>query len=270
MKTIAIVSTVGGAGRTMLTAELAGLLAARGHAVLALECDPRNVLALHFGLREPARAGLVSYLRGAHDDTANAALQSDDNVLLVPWGGATDDANDTNGINDAGTTDATDTADATVHARLHAEPGWLRALLARVELPAETVALIDTPTWPCVETRQAIAAADLTLAVLPPAPGTCATLPRFREVLGEKPCIYVANAVIPARRLHLDVIALLRATLGSAMLPYQIHADAGVPEALARGENFCKSTPGSQAAHDLNGIASWLSRWAGGTEEAPQ
>lgn len=65
MKTVAIVSPVGGAGRTTLTAELASLMSARGHRTLAVECDPRNVLAMHFGLREPARAGLASYLNGA-------------------------------------------------------------------------------------------------------------------------------------------------------------------------------------------------------------
>lgn len=249
MKTVALVSTVGGAGRTTLTAALTGLLAGRRHAALAVECDPRNVLALHFGLREPARAGLMSYLRRA--DTSDAALRSDDDVLFVPWGSAADDAK----------------ADAGAHlSRFVAEPDWLRELLARVELPPDAIALVDTPTWPSIETSQAIAAADLVLAVLPPSPAACATLPRFRDALAGKPCVYVANAVMPARELHLDVVAMLRATLGDAMLPYQIHADAGMPEALARSENFCMSAPGSRAAHDLHGIAAWLSRWAAGTE----
>ncbi|PXW28419.1 cellulose biosynthesis protein BcsQ [Paraburkholderia caballeronis] len=262
MKTVAVVSTVGGAGRTTLTAALAGLLVGRKHAALAVECDPRNVLALHFGLREPARAGLVSYLHGA--DTTDAALQSDDDVLVVPWGGA-------NGIGDAGAAstapDAPGAPNGVESTRLAADPAWLRGLLARVELPPDAIALIDTPTWPSIETSQAIDAADLVLAVLPPAPAICATLPRFRAALAGKPCAYVANAVMPARELHIDVLALLRATLGNAMLPYQIHADAGVPEALARSENFCASAPGSRTAHDLHGLAAWLSRWANGAEE---
>lgn len=241
MNPIAIVSPVGGAGRTTLTAELASLLIARGHPALAVECDPRNVLALHFGLLEPARAGLVSWLLGA--GSANAALKSDDNVLLVPWGGDDDAA-------------------AGAHlARLLADPGWLGAFLAKVDLPPDAVALIDTPTWPSVETSQAIAAARLVLAVLPPSPTACAVLPRFLDGLAGKPCVYVVNGVMPARPLHVDIIALLRATLGEALLPYQIHADAGLLEALGHGENFCASTPGSRTAHDLQGLASWLSRW---------
>ena len=48
------------AKKRQLTAELAALLAWRKHAVLALECDPRNVLGFHFGLRDiPAAYGAM-------------------------------------------------------------------------------------------------------------------------------------------------------------------------------------------------------------------
>jgi hypothetical protein len=57
------------------------------------------------------------------------------------------------------------------------------------------------------------------------------------------------------------MLVLLRDTLGSALSSYRIHADAGIPEALARDENFCRSAPHSQAAHDMQGLASWLSQW---------
>jgi cellulose synthase operon protein YhjQ len=250
MKTIALVSAVGGAGRTTFTAILAGLLAARGHPALAVECDPRNLLALHFGQAESAREGLAAYLLAAAGERMGAALRSDDEVLFVPWGEAGDTA----------------PAAAAIDARLHAEPDWLRGLLARVDLPGNALALVDTPAWPSAHAAQAIAAADLVLVLLPPSPAACATLPRLRAALAGHPgdCAYVANAVLPARPLHTDILALLRRTLGTAMLPYQVHADAGVPEALARGENFCLGEPDSQAAHDLQGLASWLSRWAAG------
>jgi cellulose synthase operon protein YhjQ len=250
MKTIAIVSAVGGAGRTTLTAALAGLLAAREHVALAVECDPANVLALHFGLRESAREGLVTHLTNAPDaDDAwsRAALESDDGVLVLPWGSLASVAPD----DDAST-------------ELDARPGWLRDLLARVDLPAQTIALIDAGTWPSAHARQAIAAADLVMGVLTPCASACATLPRLAAALdrAQKRGVFVANGVAPARQLHLDLVALLRARLGAAMLPYLVHADTGVPAALAAGENFCLSAPSSQAAHDLNGIASWLSHWS--------
>ncbi|TDG04408.1 cellulose synthase operon protein YhjQ [Paraburkholderia guartelaensis] len=263
MKTIAIVSSVGGAGRTTLTAALAGLLAAREHVALAAECDPRNVLALHFGLRESAREGLVTHLAGgpgADDAWSRAALQSDDGVLVLPWGSLADGHA------------SGDPRDDDASALLDARPGWLRELLARVDLPAHTIALVDAGTWPSAHARQAIDAADLVLGVLTPCATACATLPRLIAALvrAQKRSVFVANAVVPARQLHMDVVALLRARLGAAMLPYLVHADTGVPAALAAGENFCLSAPSSQAAHDLHGIASWLSHWSSGASlDAP-
>ncbi|WP_321843378.1 cellulose biosynthesis protein BcsQ [Paraburkholderia bannensis] len=259
MKTVAIVSAVGGAGRTTLAASLAGLLAARSHTALAIECDPRNVLALHFGLRESAREGLVTQLydpNPASDVWARAALQSDDGVLVLPWGSVTAEGEPT--------THSSDDGDG--GARLDANRRWLRELLARVDLPSNTLALIDAAPWPSAHARQAIEAADIVLGVLTPDAAACATLPRFTEALvrAGKRTAFVANAVVPARQLHTDLIAMLRARLGTAMLPYLVHADTGVPNAFAAGANFCRSAPGSQAAHDLNGIASWISHWATG------
>ncbi|QNK00926.1 cellulose biosynthesis protein BcsQ [Dyella telluris] len=252
MKTIAVVSSVGGAGRTMLTVSLAGLLMARKHPALAVECDPRNVLTFYCGSRAPARQGLVSQLLSSTDDWSDAALQTEDGVLWLPWGGARGDGRGPEA-----------TSAAAIATALHEHPTWLRDLLAQVDLPGHGVALVDTPTWPSVHASQAIAAADLVLVVLPPQPLACATLPRLRSELKTlgKEAVYVANALSPASQLHTDIIALLRDTLGKELSVYRVHADAGIPEALARNESFVQSAPHSQAAHDMQGLASWLSNW---------
>ncbi len=250
MTTVAIVSTTGGAGRSTLTAELASLLASREHSVLALECDPRNVLGFHFGQREVAVDGLSRYLDNAAPGAwARAGQRSDDGVLFVPWGqGSTDGA----------------------HA--HAAPDWLARLVAQVDLPARGVTLIDSAPWPSPHASQAVAAADLVLVLVPAQPETCLTLKRLVDTLATegKSVRYVATRLQPARQLHVDIVALLQATLGEAMLPYHVHEDIGVAEALARSEAFCRSTPHSQAAHDLNGLASWLSAWLDSTQPGPR
>jgi cellulose synthase operon protein YhjQ len=252
MRTIAILSSVGGAGRTMLTASLAGLLMARQHAVLAVECDPSNVLALYCGLHDPAREGLASYALASADSVAEAALQSEDGVLWLPWGGAGHDRGGTS-AQQAGM----------IAASLHGRPSWLRDMLARVDLPIHGIVLVDAATWPSAYAAQAIEAADLVLVVVPPQPLACATLPRLRAELKaqSKPSLYVANAVSPAVQLHTDILVLLRHTLGPELSAYRIHADTGIPEALARNQNFHLSAPHSQAAHDMQGLASWLSSW---------
>lgn len=249
MKTIAIVAPVGGAGRSTMTAALASLLAGRGHAVLAVECDPRNLLGLHFGLRESVARGLIdAALRPSPSAWAAAGLRSDDDVLLVPWGQVGDDEVD---------------AETVATRCLLERPHWLRTLLAQVDLPDDGAVLIDTPAWPAPHAAQALAAADLALVLAPPEPEVCATLPRMQDALERSGLPYrvVATRVQPARQLHGDVLALLRTRLRERLLPYQVHLDHGLPEALARGENFCRTMPHSQAAHDLHGIAAWLSQW---------
>lgn len=242
MKTVAIVSTVGGAGRTTVTTELATLLAWHGHPALALECDPRGVLGFHFGLRAPAALGLCNA-----PSWNQAGQRSDDGVLFVPWGDPGDVV-----------------AQALMAERMQREPHWLRGLLAQVDLPANAVALIDTAAWPSPHARQAIAAADLVLVLVPPLPQACATLPALRAALRDTgvAVAFVVTRLHPARQLHTDISVLLRATLDGQLLPYEVHEDAAVPEAFARGESFCRSTPYSQAAHDLQGLASWVSGWS--------
>ncbi|WP_019451845.1 cellulose biosynthesis protein BcsQ [Cupriavidus sp. BIS7] len=265
MKTVAIVSTSGGAGRTTLTAELASLLAARKHPALALECDPRNVLGFHFGMREIPDDGLGAYLDAATAAAwARAGQRSDDDVLFVPWGSRAGPA--------PANAAAIAAAIAVANAAAIASPDWLRRLLAQVDMPAHGVALIDSTPWPSPYANQAISAADLVLVLAPAQPETCLTMQRLVDALAAhgKTVRYVATRLQPARQLHVDIVALLQAMLGEAMLPYHIHEDSSVGEALARSESFCRSTPHSQAAHDMNGLASWLSAWIDGAAQEPR
>ncbi|GJG96321.1 cellulose biosynthesis protein BcsQ [Cupriavidus pauculus] len=239
--TIAIVSTTGGAGRSTLTAELASLLAWRKHAVLALECDPRNVLGFHFGLRDIPADGIGAHLHDASPSAwAASGQRSDDGVLFVPWG---------------------DSAELGAIERLPAN--WLARQIEQVDLSRHGAVLIDTAPWPSAYANQAIDAADLVLVLMPTQPETCLTIRRLTDSLATrgKTARYLATRLQPARQLDVDIVAMLQAMLGNAMLPYHVHEDSSVPQALARSECFSRSTPHSQAAHDLNGLASWLSAW---------
>ncbi|AGK50597.1 cellulose synthase operon protein YhjQ [Burkholderia thailandensis MSMB121] len=249
MKTIAIVSTTGGAGRTMLTAALAALLARGGRPVVALDFDPQNLLGVQLGLDAFAPAGVARALAGAGGAWHAHTWRSADGVLFVPYGHV-------------------DSAQALAcDARLAADPEWLARSLADVALPAEGVTLIDTARFPSQQAAHALRCADLALCVVPPDPAACATaaarLPELRAASAGVLRI-VVNRLNPARDMQRDVLAMLRAAAGpGVVLEQRVHLDAALPEALARGTWFFDDAPHSQASHDLHGVASWVDAWLG-------
>ncbi|AOL03613.1 MULTISPECIES: cellulose biosynthesis protein BcsQ [Burkholderia] len=246
MKTIAITSTTGGAGRTTLTAALAVLLARRGRPVVAIEFDAQNLMGATLGLDSLAEHGLAQSVLGGGEPWHAHTWRNADGVLFVPYGQ----------VDAAGA--------AACDARLAADPAWLSRSLDEIGLPADGVVLIDTARYPSTQAEQAIRRADLTLVVVPPEPTACATtvarLGTLRAGGGELQI--VVNRLNPARDMQRDALGMLRAVAGPAsMLEQRIHVDAAVPEALARGSWIFDDAPYSQASHDLNGVANWVDTW---------
>ncbi|MBR8145259.1 cellulose synthase operon protein YhjQ [Burkholderia sp. AU19243] len=249
MKTIAITSTTGGAGRTTLAGALAVLLARRGRSVVALELDAQNLMGATLGLDTLAEHGLAQSLLGHPTDAAPwhaHTWRNADGVLFVPYGQV-----------DAARAAACD-------ARLAADPAWLSRALDEIALPADGVVLIDTARYPSPQAEQAIRRADLTLVVVPPEPAACATVAVRLDALraGGGDLQIVVNRLNPARDMQRDAVAMLRTVAGPAsMLEQRIHVDAAVPESLARGSWIFDDAPYSQASHDLNGVANWVDAW---------
>jgi len=191
MKTIAITSTTGGAGRTTLAGALAVLLARRGRPVVAVEFDAQNLMGATLGLDTLAEHGLAHSLLA---DPADAApwhahtWRNADGVLFVPYGQ----------VDAAGA--------AACDARLAAEPDWLSRALDEIALPAEGVVLVDTARYPSPQAEQAIRRADLTLVVVPPEPAACATVAARLDALGagRGDLQIVVNRLNPARDMQRD------------------------------------------------------------------
>ena len=248
MKTIAVVSTSGGAGRTTLSAALAVLLARRGRPVVAIDFDPQNLLGAHLGLDTLAERGLAQTLLGADAPWHAHTWRSADNVLFVPYG----------------LVDAAGAAGC--EARLVADPDWLSRALGEIALPAHGVALIDVARYPSQHAKVAIRSADLTLCVVPPEPAACASVSARLGALKAAAAEFriVVNRLHPARDMQRDALTMLRAVTGpSVILDTRIHLDAAVPESFARGSWIFDDVPYSQVSHDLHGVANWLDAWLG-------
>ncbi|MDR5784810.1 cellulose biosynthesis protein BcsQ [Caballeronia sp. LZ065] len=245
MKTIALISTAGGAGRTTLAAALATLLARAGREVVALDLDPQNMLGAHLGLDELPPSGIAQALTGAARHWHDHTFRNEDGVLFVPHGQVT--------LAEAAACDA----------QLAAQPRWLERALGEIGLPETGVVLLDTPRYPSPQADHAVRAADLVLCVTPPEPAACATLVARLAALRET-CAdvrLVVNRLNPAREMQRDLLAMLRVASHGALLAQRIHVDAALPEAFSRGAWLFDEAPHSQASHDLHGLAHELDAW---------
>lgn len=253
MKTVALVSTAGGAGRTTLTAALAVLMARRNRPVAALDLDPQNMLGAHLGLDTFAPAGLGQAIAEHARPWSGNTWRNAEGVLFAPHG------------------ETTPAERAAYEARLAVEPRWLADALALIDFPRHGVALVDTARIPSLQAEQAVRAADLVLCVTAPEPAACATLARRFGSLRDlgKTVKVVVNRLNPAREMQRDALALLRAAVGDALeLAHRVHFDAAVPDSLARGGWIFDDVPHSQASHDLHGLANWLDAWLDASAEA--
>jgi cellulose synthase operon protein YhjQ len=241
MPTLAIVSPCGGTGRSTLAATLATLAARNGAWGLAVECDPQNLLALHFGAETAPLEGLAS--RASRGQVWNtAALAASDGTLVLPFG-----AMDPPALVDW-------------ERRLVIEPDWLAQRLDTLARPADGWTFIDTPRCPAVLARQAVHAADAVLLVLRPDGASATLLEPTLALLGDKPVLVAVNAFEPGRTLQADVLAALRERLGTRLAPHPIHRDEALPEAFARRMSPDDHAPHAQAVHDLHGLLRWIQR----------
>ncbi len=236
MKVIAVVSRVGGSGRTTVTAALACAFARRGHPVLALDLDPAGLLPLHLGATESPDSGLHSSLLDAAGATALNAIQNSDGIRILSFGKS---------------------EHPSTQAVLHEHPSRLRDVLRRMSLQNDTVVLIDTPRQPSVYAEQAQAAADLSVQLWR------ADVASYAQLAATQPTpdrtLHVINQMDPTRRLQSDLHALLRARLGSRLLA-PIHRDEALCESVAANQNPFEYAPRSRAVMDMETLTERLLR----------
>lgn len=248
MVIVAIASAKGGVGRTTITASLATILGKRGHPVLALDFDPQNALRLHLGLESGEQDGFARRSVSGHD-WGEAAFCNSDGVNFLPFGEMS--AEERPVFEDL----------------LRHDSAWLTQRLAQIDFPHDGIVLIDTERGPSEYFRQALAAADFTLAVLLPDAASYLTIPAMERLhaeylAGRQPrdaaLGYMLNQVDATRPLQADILLMMRARLGERLAPYPVHRDETVAEAFAAETSVPDYAAYGQAARDLQGLATWL------------
>lgn len=250
MPSLAVISLAGGVGRTTLTAALAMLAARQGASSLAVDWDPQNLLALHFGLQQPPAQGMAANAANGRP-WQDSAMRSADGAIVLPFGR----------LNVEQLRDW--------YPQMARERHWLAERLAQIDRPDPAAVavwtFIDTPRSPSLLTEQAMLAADAVLLVLRADPGAVALLPEALAMAAAKPLIALLNGFDASRPLQQGVRAALQAQLGARLAPHLVHRDEAVPEAFARQVGLADAAPHAQATHDLHGLL----RWLGGRFDTP-
>jgi cellulose synthase operon protein YhjQ len=234
MKTVAIVSLKGGVGRTTVAANLGAALSPH-QSVLLVDLDRRNQLGCHFGLAREA-AGLAQVLTRA-GGWARARWEVSDRLACVPFGPATPPLD--------------------LEAQLARRPQLLDDGFADPALSDHALVLLDTGVGLL---DQALPRCDLLLAVLRADAASFATLPSLEALLAQHSGVaaHVLLNGVDGSRLARDVRTVMSARLPGLVLPFVIHADQAVPEALALQRPVLESAPSSLAADDFRRAAEWL------------
>lgn len=242
MRRIAVVSICGGVGRSTVSALLATLHARQGRWSLLVEWDPRPVAAWTMGARHSGREGLA---RAALDRTPweSSCLQADDGTLLLPFGRLTP------------------SEEAAFAWHMAEDPSWLAQRLEQLDAPEDGLVFIDTPTGPSVYQRQAVQAADGVLLLTHADMIGTVLIDQGLALAGERPVAVAVNQLDVTRPSQNDALKRLRAALGAQLVPYPVHRDEAVAQAMSLNVALPDHAPKSQAMHDLHGILAWVQRW---------
>jgi len=242
MHRVALISACGGVGRSTLSALLATANARQDRWSLLIEWDPRNVIPWFLGARYGGREGMA---RAVLDNVAwqGAALRADDGTLLLPFGRLLP------------------SEESGLAWHMAEDPLWLAKQLDTLDAPQDGYVFIDTPAGPSAYQRQAVQAADAVLVVMHADMVGTVLLDQALALAGERPVAVVVNKLDIARPSQNAVMRQLRDRLGDRLVPYPVHRDEAVPQAMALNLALPDHAPQCQAMHDLHGVLAWLQRW---------
>ena len=230
-----------------MTANLGVALKTVGNAVTVIDLDPQNALGLYFGLQlGDVDGGMRQVASGC--SCLEVVRHSAAGVDYLPYG-------------------LLQESDRSVlELELEAHADCLQRQIASLAMAQNSLVLIDTPPGASVYMQQALVCADLVIVVVQADAGSYASIPQMQSLLAYyasgrlsfPKVVYLVNQMDGAKVLNRDVLDMLRQRLGDSLIPYTIHRDQAVSEALAFQQSVLHYATYSQATHDIGQIAEWV------------
>lgn len=244
MRVIAVVSPLGGSGRTTVTAHLATLLARQGRPCLAVELCAQNLLGKHLGMPEPSDLGWAR-LAATGQWWADGSFDNSDGVGVLPFGKA-----------------ELDTL-ASIDRQLREQPRWLLDQMELLDIPDDCTVLLDTPVWPSLLAQAALRCSDAVIVTLEASARSSLGPDGVQAMLHETAAAPADQGVLvtrfdPRRISHREALQALREQWGGRLIPYTLHEDENISRALSRSMCVGSFAPQAQSAHDLQGVCNWL------------
>lgn len=247
MVILSVVSAKGGVGKTTLAANLA-LALSQNRSVVALDLDPQNALRLHLGVGTHHIEGVGRATLEGRRWSSSVAPSTVPNLAVLPYGDLNESDRDA------------------FEVYVSAHPDWLSEGLGG--LAGADVVVVDTPPGPSLYQQQVLRAAHFVLVVVHADAASYATLSAM-EGLIERYCVgregylgsaYLLNSVNVGSTLSRDVVRVMRAGLGDRVLPFVVHQDEAVREALAFDQLVLQYSPHSEASSDIAQVVRWLNQ----------
>lgn len=241
---IAVISAKGGVGKSTLSAALATAIRLPDGSTVAIDLDAQNALQ-HLLNVSPDVAGMAAAsLAGENWRTLLAAGSG--NTSLLRHGTQTPDER------------------RALERYLDNDPQWLARQIARMELSADDVVILDVPGGDDRMLEQALNAASQVLAVVTADAACYLTLDQLDARLasitaGERAPAwgFVINRFDDSRSFSCDMVQVITRRLGDRLLGV-VHQDPALDEALAYGHNPLQAPGAGRGVQDLRTLADTL------------
>lgn len=241
MIAVAVLSGIGGCGRSSTAVTLAQMLAQRGRKIYLFETDPLNILSAQLGQPKWSDQGLFQLLD--HQASLEELVHCvQENFHFLPFG-------------------QTDYAQSDeLSTEICKQPTLLTNLISQSSIPDDAILIFDTPRLPSPWSEAILKISDLNLILMVPDAPSLLTIDKVLPSIlsGRGASYFLMNRFKTNFVLHLDIWTMSKIKLSHRLIPFYLLEDQTLPEAFASGLSIQDYSPSSQLTEGYQKLTNWI------------